>query len=810
MLIIVNKLIKYYNLKKHGVIKLMKNNKIIRSISILLSILLIIIPFSAYGDPQEDPEHFGTAEYYSTYTAGTTIKDSYYFSDDWFLDDPEVQNDALALVSMQLVAAAVDNDENGIGAGFLKSLGFEQTGFYGFEEADPQGCNFTWGTRIIGSGDDAFTLVAVAIQSHSQDQTAKQIGWRQNFLINGETITDEQISYAAAADYAAAGLSGMKINGKVKYWITGQSRGGAIAGILAARLKDKAEGIYAYTFESPANVESEAVQDNEETYGYIHNYICSDDVVTLIPPWEMTRYGKMHILDYADTTDELFENLKMMGSDAANQEESYDPENIRSVAEKLISELNSSILSREDYSRSNTDIFKDAENNDISVTYNYQDALVSLMRVIFGNVFDGINADTLLNNLDDLLPFVTALYNAVKEDSNSSYYESAAELLSFFDMLEIEIPLSQENIYALLKLAGPVIIDPEYVPESGVITEDDIFGCIGSAADLFIIKNDLIFSHQFDAIIARLKILAELPLLDDIDIAADEPNAGEDVSSNAFAIETLFDASNCSWLTLSAEWKTDDTEFMDNKLYYLHLTLSSVGHNIPDEFDMTVNGKDPVEQPEITYKDGVTCISGIWEYVTGSPQQISISFDMNGHGSVPDPIYTGTGSMLKFTLLPDIPETVSDSSGTYNFNRWYDENGQDAENICADSDLTLYAEWTRLIDNIDIRYNIPHIGDEAGAPEIPSDAPYEIHSAYLANDDWDTIETINNADELTLCLEISPASDEIRFLTAPDEYDGEKYTGVLTVNGEEAEYFYQPDENIIVVRYKVTPAEDDQ
>ena len=369
--------------------------------------------------PQADSEYFGTAEWNSTFTSGTTITDSFYYSDDWFLEDPAVQNDQLALVSMQLVAAATDNDENGTGATFLRKLGFTQVGFGGFEEADPEGCNYTWGTKTIGEGEDAFTLEVIVIQSSSAEQVAKQIGWRQNFLVNGDSLSPEHASYAGAADKAAEGLLNQEISGNVKYWITGHSRGGAIAGILAARLKEHADSVYAYTLEAPANVELAAVPENAADYDYIHNYICSDDVVTMIPPWEMTRYGVEHPLDTEETRAGVYASLVKLGSDAAEVAEDYDSNVTKAASIKLIEGLRAGIPNREDYSALRTDTFTDATGNEVQITYDYQDVFISLMQVIFGNVTEGIDPNAIADELPALLPTVNALYKAVKEDAGS-------------------------------------------------------------------------------------------------------------------------------------------------------------------------------------------------------------------------------------------------------------------------------------------------------------------------------------------------------------------------------------------------------
>lgn len=43
----------------------------------------------------------GEVTEYSTYAVGEMLSDSYFYSDAWFLEDPSVQNDELALASMQ-------------------------------------------------------------------------------------------------------------------------------------------------------------------------------------------------------------------------------------------------------------------------------------------------------------------------------------------------------------------------------------------------------------------------------------------------------------------------------------------------------------------------------------------------------------------------------------------------------------------------------------------------------------------------------------------------------------------------------------
>ena len=84
----------------------------------------------------------GDVDWYSTYS-----KDEKIIKDDWFSDRPEKDNEELALASMQLTASAVTGDENGTGAAFLKSMGFEETGSSDFASTDPDDFNYIWGRK---------------------------------------------------------------------------------------------------------------------------------------------------------------------------------------------------------------------------------------------------------------------------------------------------------------------------------------------------------------------------------------------------------------------------------------------------------------------------------------------------------------------------------------------------------------------------------------------------------------------------------------------------------------------------------------
>ena len=449
---------------------------------------------------------FGDVEWLSTYKEKSsdetrTINDSYYYSDDWFSDDPSRENRELALASMQLVASCVSDKADSSGAEFLKSMGFEEIGFSDFESSDPDDCNYTWARKKIGDT----TLVAVVMQSVNTKTALRRKVWKQNLTVNEPGASGpagEHYAYAKAAGSIVDDIAGLAGDGATTFWIAGQSRGGAIANILAAMLPEKAEGakIFAYTFESPATVDA----GSEGSIRYIHNYICSDDIVTRIPLWGMTRYGVTHDLK-KDTDKGLFDELAALGSDAANMKARIGASD---VTARLTANLEARVPARADYSAERTDSWTDADGNAHSVTYSYQEALTRLMDLVFREDSSVSLLEGLASRRKALEGTVGYMTEGVKKESSggepaADYWEAAKGLYEVLVSVNgDELPVSEEDLYKVVTVAAPVLIE---IPEDGGEPDTELL------TDVIAYNRELIFSHQFDTIIARLKILAPTP-----------------------------------------------------------------------------------------------------------------------------------------------------------------------------------------------------------------------------------------------------------------------------------------------------------
>ena len=484
----------------------MDNRSFRKIMALTLAALMTFGTFMLTGCGKSYEHIFGDVEWLSTYKEKSsdpekTIKDTFYYSDDWFSDSPSSENKELALASMQLIASCVSDDTDSTGAAFLKSMGFEEVGFSDFASSDPDDCNYTWARKSLGDS----TLVAVTMQSVNRDWKLRNKAWKQNFTVNEPGDADpsgEHYAYAKAADKVIDDIAALAGDGDAVFWIMGQSRGGAIADILAVRLREKLDKakIFAYTFEAPATVDADAAGD----YKFIHNYICSDDIVTHVPMWGMTRYGVMHDLKTKETDEGLDGALEALGSDAAGMKARIVTND---VVARLSENLEARVPSRAEFSAERTDSWTDADGKKHDLTYSYQEALAKFMDLVFSEDSSGSLFEGLASKRGDLEGSIGHLSEGVKaetggNDPSAEYWEAAAAMYAVLSDADGGLPISEEDLYEVVRLAAPVLIT---IPEDGGEPDTELL------TDVIGYNRELIYSHQFDTIIARLKILAPTP-----------------------------------------------------------------------------------------------------------------------------------------------------------------------------------------------------------------------------------------------------------------------------------------------------------
>ena len=725
-----------------------------------------LVPIGVKADTS--PFRIGTVNYYSTGEGNNIITDSYYYSDEWFFEDPTVRNDALALISMQLTAAAVDDRADGLGPAFLDELGFTETGYVKCADDDPSGCNYTWGKKTITGDDGDATLIAVQIQSFTFDQIYKSIGWSQNFHVNGDEITDSVLP-----DIASLGDG----ESNVIFWVTGQSRGGALAGMIAASLGEAGYNVYGYTFEAPAYVEDYAALDCP----YIHNYLCSDDIVTYLPPWNMVRCGDTFALNTEETNAHLEEELSKLGSVMAESANDYLGFPGEDTCRKIMDVLTAAIPTREAYSAVNIDTIPYGDGS-IEITYVYQDLFIKLAGIIFGGGIGDIDTDAILGNIGNLEPAVLSLVNAVRQDSLADYYDAALGLSEFLVQNGINIPLSPEEVYVLLKLAGPMLVDTSFEPDEENTPEGIVIVYLVPAMELAGGAKMVVYSHHFDTLIARLKQLVPAPVFEGIDILIDEPCAGDASSYAPSLVADFVDSMSMPWLTASAKWETEDEVLDDGRVYYLTAEVRCIGHSTPEDFTVTLNGALPVEGPSVSYADGASVIRATWPFVLGEPEIVNVFFDTGDITASPEPVRIPKGSRLERSIVPPAFDIVENEDGKWKFDGWFNEDGESWKDVVADQDVVLHADWSGIIDKVDLTYPIPHVGDDLGTISVKEGAHIEIDALEFIDRGWNTYTKAESTDELIAYFYVRPSSGYVMMF--PEDEEGLPwFDGTVTVNG---------------------------
>lgn len=260
------------------------------------------------------------------------------FDDSWFREDSRAYNHELATACS--VLSAVCNSESQFygrvdGAvpyaeQTLSSLGFSNvhTESYALRsDLLDQVAAFFVSSHDVAAY--AFASKTIAGKGSSPDETLVFVGIRGSYGIEWLSNLKLYDDGTESGDHRGAKLAEKEIeqalgeylqeigaqSGKTKILITGHSRGGAIANLLAAELDDQggsvqvaisSEDIYAYTFASPGTTRADDCLSQK--YGNIFNIVNPADVFTRLPlsDWGFGRYGSTIALP--SVQDDNFEN----------------------------------------------------------------------------------------------------------------------------------------------------------------------------------------------------------------------------------------------------------------------------------------------------------------------------------------------------------------------------------------------------------------------------------------------------------------------------------------------------------------------
>lgn len=149
--------------------------------------------------------------------------------------------------------------------------------------------NSTIGLKKIGN------LTIIAIWLKGTGSIFKDPQWLSNLeVLPANSNSTYHQGFSRAAEYAYEQLENFlnknnnKIYGEKRFWITGHSRGAAVANLLASRLTEQysKKRVYAYTFATPN------VTKKKNGYSNIVNFCNQRDIVTNVPSTPYKRNGK--------------------------------------------------------------------------------------------------------------------------------------------------------------------------------------------------------------------------------------------------------------------------------------------------------------------------------------------------------------------------------------------------------------------------------------------------------------------------------------------------------------------------------------
>ena len=259
-----------------------------------------------------EPQLFssGTKEYKGKY--------GFYYKDSYFDNSSTAYNQSLATMSLCLAFSTYQTNDGSItyqnAKDVLEKCEFENIKTYGYnKKTEKDGLGAIISSKLI-NGE---RLICVAVRSGGYGAE-----WSSNLKVDayGDHFGFEQ-SAEKLQGYISSYIQKYKLEGNIKLWITGYSRGAAVATQTAAMLNNSGgvsyvvdgayktvtfskESIYAYGFATPAGAIDES-KPHSEKYNNIFNVIDYNDPVPLVAPskWKFDRYGTTKILPYRESAD---------------------------------------------------------------------------------------------------------------------------------------------------------------------------------------------------------------------------------------------------------------------------------------------------------------------------------------------------------------------------------------------------------------------------------------------------------------------------------------------------------------------------
>ncbi|MBR5948783.1 MAG: lipase family protein [Clostridia bacterium] len=266
-------------------------------------------------------------------TAHATSSISMNMDHRWFFADNESYNPQLSKASLLLASviyggesrislydSANHDSSSAVGIrGMLSFLGFRSASSASIAPADYHGSEIALGYRTVEFEGVERTVLALVIRGTNGTLAE----WSSNFDVGDASTfasTSEWTNYRHHKGFDVTANRLMSIvnsyidlhgldRSTLTYWITGHSRGAAIANLIGAKLEREGKRAFTYTFAAPNTAR---ISRNEAiSFRSIFNIVNLDDLVCFLPMegWGYTRYGRSASLSLAANYEYEWEQL---------------------------------------------------------------------------------------------------------------------------------------------------------------------------------------------------------------------------------------------------------------------------------------------------------------------------------------------------------------------------------------------------------------------------------------------------------------------------------------------------------------------
>ena len=235
-----------------------------------------------------------------------------------FVNDSYTYSHSIAKTSLRLAMSAFADTDSGYSKQyqnayeFMKTMGYDSVLWNDEYTKKPttDSIGVIAGNKKVTNNSESYTILAIAIRGGNYESE-----WGGNFNLGKEDLHQGfKIARDATLEFIKKYVKDNTITGNIKIWLTGYSRGAAVANLVGAYLDTNPglfgkavnfipENLYTYCFGTPGCARNLSA---DKLYNNIFSIVNRNDFVPMIAmeEWGYGRYGKTYYLPSSETNEE--------------------------------------------------------------------------------------------------------------------------------------------------------------------------------------------------------------------------------------------------------------------------------------------------------------------------------------------------------------------------------------------------------------------------------------------------------------------------------------------------------------------------